>query len=138
MRGLYEEDPMSAELRRYPRFTLHIHGTVALTEGQGNEVDVDVECVSCEGAGVSVVGQPTRAVLPGSLIELRFAVPDAEVVVLPARVVWAAAGKAGLRFRLSECDADSKHRFAAWIAPRTKQALAEARASGRSRANTVV
>ena len=117
---------MPAELRRFPRFDLHVPGVVELTAGDGAKVAVDVVCVSCEGAGVAVT-DGSRSLLPGALVRLRFKVPGGADVVLPASVRWAAAGKAGLHLRLPDCEPESRQAFGSYIAPLTKDALHAAR-----------
>lgn len=117
---------MTAELRRYPRFDLHTPGTIELETAATERVDVEVVCVACEGVGVTVATS-SRAVLPGSAVVLRFALPDGAEVELLARVVWAAAGKAGLRLRVAESAPASRQSFGAFIAPRTKAAIAASR-----------
>ena len=110
---------MNQDLRRYPRIPTSQPGKVLAGEAL---VDVTVRCLSCEGAGVSYEGE--EELRPATLVTLRFQLPEREVN-LSARVVWSAAGRAGLLLRLAETEADSKKAFGAWIVPRTKQALAE-------------
>lgn len=115
---------MSAEMRRFPRFAADVNGEVVADGEWGHDtVEVRVRCLSCDGAGIEVEGANEHHVWPGRLVHLRFDVPSGPAVDMLARVMWTAAGKAGLRFRLDETDRDSKKSFGSWIAPLTKAKL---------------
>ena len=107
---------MTVENRRYPRIAF---GDAGAVDTDGGRVDVSVRDLSCEGAGIEV---DNDTVQPGTVVTLSFVVPEG-TVSLSARVVWSAGGRAGLRLRLAESDAEARKTFGAWIAPRTKQAL---------------
>jgi hypothetical protein len=111
-------------MRRFPRFNFDGDGVVVADGEWGLDlVDVKVRCLSCDGAGIELDGASEHHIWPGRLVHLRFDVPTGPAVDLLARVMWAAAGKAGLRLRLDETDRDSKKSFGSWIAPLTKARL---------------
>jgi hypothetical protein len=117
---------MTPELRRYPR--IPFDGTGQLSrEGADGALPVTVRCLSCEGVGLELRADDT--LVPGAVVALRFEVPEGPIA-LPGRVVWAAGRRAGVHLRLAEIDPASKKTFGAWIAPRTKEALARARQPG--------
>lgn len=116
---------MTPEHRRYPRIDLETSGELV---GPGDHaVPVTIRSLSCEGVGLELAADGT--LVPASVVAVRFTLPEGPVA-LPARVVWAAGRRAGLHLRLAELDSDSKRAFGAWIGPRTKEALARARAGG--------
>jgi hypothetical protein len=114
---------MNPELRRYPRIACETPGE--LVPGDGAALPVTIRTLSCEGIGLEL-GDGVQ-VIPASVVAVRFSLPDGPVA-LTARVVWVAGQRAGLHLRLADIDADSKRAFGAWIGPRTKEALARARA----------
>ena len=87
-------------------------------------VPVTVSTLSCEGAGVRMLGEEQLS--PGTVVELIFDLDGAEVGML-ARVVWAAGGRAGMHIQLKTLAAEHKRTFSGWIVPRTKEALRQAK-----------
>jgi len=116
--------------RRFPRFDFGGTGEVRVPRARGAEgvgfarVPVSVSTLSCEGAGVRILDD--SGLTPGTVVELTFDLDGAEVGML-ARVVWAAAGRAGMHIHIKTLAAEHKRIFSDWIVPRTKEALKRAR-----------
>ncbi len=122
---------MSAELRRFPRVLLNEPGELEVQVRHSDpdagvtRVPVTVRSISCEGAGLSIQGDDIHLV-PGAIVRLFFTIPE-HALELPARVVWSAGTKAGIRLRLGTIDADSKRAYASWIVPLTNKEIARLR-----------
>jgi len=116
--------------RRFPRVDFGGSGEVRVpTSHKGDaagfvRVPVTVSTLSCEGAGVLVLGD--ERLTPGTIVEFSFELSGAELGML-ARIVWSAGGRAGMRIHVKTLAADDKKAFSKWIVPRTKAALARAR-----------
>ena len=116
---------MSIELRRFPRVAYRAPGELELhsrhldDSSETIRIPVELSSMSCDGVGLSVADQSN--LIPGSQVTLSFVVEDGEIE-LPARVVWAAGARAGLRLRLARADADARQSFANWIVPLTNKA----------------
>ncbi len=121
---------MSIELRRFPRVPyrapaeLEMHSRHLDPSSEKVRVPVELFSMSCEGVGLSV--SDTSTLIPGSQVRINFAA-GADAVELPARVVWAAGPRAGLRLRLAGVDEATRHAFASWIVPLTNKAIKRAR-----------
>ena len=114
---------MTQDHRRYPRIDFEGNGELVLPSEA--VVPVAIRCLSCEGAGIEVPAD--TPIHPSEVVNLRLELPHGRVE-LSARVAWTAGTRAGLRLRLSQTEADAKRAFGAWIAPRTKERIAQARA----------
>ena len=113
-----------SELRRLPRIPYDGIGELVV---DSKVIPVVVSSVACEGVGVSFNEEHRMRIRPLADTTLRFlGKHDAGVTAfeLPARVVWSAGNHAGLRLRLRDADASDRKSYGAWIAPRTKAALA--------------
>ena len=114
---------MTIELRRFPRIAASRPARVLFAESDA-ALEIEIQNLSCEGAGVCF--PPTdQSLSPGARVRIAFSVPDGNEVEFAARVVWAAAGKAGLRLLLEAGEGRSKQTYGQWIAPLTKTALAD-------------
>jgi hypothetical protein len=114
-------ESIPVENRKYPRIALGSPGAIETSEGEGSRIDVIVRDLSCEGAGLDLPDGAT--IQPGMVVDLQLEL-EGIPIRLPARVVWAAGRRAGLRLRLADTAPEAKKAFGAWIAPLTKQALA--------------
>ena len=125
---------MGVEQRRFPRIPFtepgELHVPIKYTDPDAGSVSVTARFrdISCQGAELIIVPREDAHVVPGTIVELCFTI-EAEEFTLPARVVWAAASKVGLRLKLGSASDDVRRAYAGWIVPRTNKAIAHAKAS---------
>ncbi len=125
---------MGVEHRRFPRIPFtepgELHVPVKYADPGAGSVSVTARFrdISCPGAELIMVPREDAHVIPGTIVELSFSI-DEQPFTLPARVVWVAASKVGLRLKLGSAPDDIRRAYAGWIVPRTNKAIAEARAS---------
>jgi len=125
---------MGVEQRRFPRIPFtepgELHVPVKYTDPNAGSVSVTARFrdISCQGAELIIVPRDDAHVVPGTVVELAFTV-GGESFALPARVVWVAADKVGLRLKLGSASDDVRRAYAGWIVPRTNKAIAQAKAS---------
>jgi hypothetical protein len=121
---------MTAELRRFPRISFDKPGELRVPvhyadpDAELRSVPVSVGTLSCQGAGIVVANG--EQLVAGTTCELVISVAGRSLA-LPARVVWAAGARAGLRLRLANTAPVVKRTFADWIVPLTNKAIAAAR-----------
>lgn len=125
---------MGVEQRRFPRIPFtepgELHVPISYTDPGAGSITVPARFhdISCQGAELIIVPRKDAHVVPGTVVELSFTVDD-QPFTLPARVVWVAASKVGLRLKLGSAPEDVRHAYAGWIVPRTNKAIAQAKAS---------
>lgn len=125
---------MGVEQRRYPRIPFTEPGQLEVPRSHANPgagtvtVEARFKDISCQGAELVVSPADGARLIPGTIVTLRFSA-DGTPLDIPARVVWAAADKVGLRLRLGQLPADDKRAYADWIVPLTNRAIAQARAA---------
>jgi hypothetical protein len=83
--------------------------------------------ISCQGAELSV-GSPDEQLIPGTTVKLQFRLEGKDLTI-PARVVWTASTKAGLRLHMRDVSEETRKTYAAWIVPLTNKAIAAAKAA---------
>jgi hypothetical protein len=120
-----QEATMGVEHRRYPRIPYSEPGQI---EAGAVKVAARFHDISCQGAELVVAPADRAHVVPGTHVQLRFQIEGIEIEI-PARVVWSAGAKVGLRLRLANLSEDDKRAYADWIVPLTNKAIAHARAS---------
>lgn len=124
-----EGTSMSNELRRFPRVACTEQGELELhkrhLDPTSDKIRLPVELfsMSCDGIGLSLrrPAPQQSTLIPGSQVTITFAV-GGEEIQLPARVVWSAGTRAGLRLRLARADEHTRQTFARWIVPLTNKA----------------
>jgi hypothetical protein len=127
---------MGVELRRYPRipFTergaLEVPVTYADPDAGSLRIAARFHDISCQGAEIIVAPNDSGHVVPGTTVQLVLPIDDGELQI-PARVVWTASSKVGLRLRLGSASDDIRRSYADWIVPRTNKAIAQAKAAAR-------
>lgn len=122
---------MQVELRRFPRIQYSepviVEVDMASSEGH-TRVSANFRDISCQGAELSLGADAKEALTPGTTVRLQFRLEDQDLII-PARVVWTASAKAGLRLRMRDVSDDTRKAYAGWIVPLTNQAIAEAKAA---------
>jgi hypothetical protein len=120
-----QEKIMQVEQRRFPRIPYTEPVTVAL---ETSSAEASFRDISCQGAEIDLGRDSDKQLIPGSTVQLQFELEGMELA-LPARVVWTASGKAGLRLRMRDVSDDMRKTYAGWIVPLTNEAIAKAKAA---------
>jgi hypothetical protein len=128
---------MQVELRRFPRIqysepvTVEVEKASEEAPGTGQKAPTQVSAtfrdISCQGAEVTL-GPESKHLIPGTTVTLKFRLEEQDLAI-PARVVWTASSKAGLRLHMRDVSDDIRKAYAGWIVPLTNKAIAEAKAA---------
>jgi hypothetical protein len=125
---------MRPDLRRFPRICYRDLGELTLAAKHSDPdaglitVPVRFGSISCEGADVTTLEQPTAAIIPGAEATLSLIISSRRID-LPARIVWTSGTRIGLRLRIGKLSPEVKQTYASWIVPLTNKAIARVRAS---------
>jgi hypothetical protein len=121
---------MQVELRRFPRIQFTQPLTVEVEKSSEGPIQVSATFrdISCQGAEVFLAPDAQSQLIPGSTVQLQFSL-EGQDMSIPARVVWSAASKAGLRLRMRDVSDETRKAYAGWIVPLTNKAIAETKAA---------
>lgn len=116
------------EQRRFPRIPYTEPVKVAQEKGIA---EASFFNISCQGAEIDLGQGSGEQLIPGSTVELQFELEGVDLTI-PARVVWTASAKAGLRLRMRDVSDEIRKTYAGWIVPLTNEAIAKAKAAAES------
>jgi hypothetical protein len=123
---------MHHELRQFPRIPVEAKAELALQKKSGTPglrvLPVEISTIACKGAGLELAEGDAELVQPAIEAALSLEI-NGSTITIPARVVWSAGGKAGLRLHLNKADRETRATYASWIVPLTNAAVAKAKKS---------